>query len=124
MTVLVDSDILIEISRNKDAALRERWMRLSDSEDMLLCSPVSVAELWQGARPSEYEALTNLFHTLICVPVDAEAGRQAGEYLREYRKSHNVELADALIAAAVVLQRASLWTRNRKYYPMKGLTFY
>jgi predicted nucleic acid-binding protein len=29
-----------------------------------------------------------------------------------------------LIAAAAVLNRASLWTRNRKHYPMKALTFY
>ena len=124
MTVLVDSDILIEISRKKDDAVLERWMRLSTSGDMVLCSPVSVAELWQGARPSEYEALTNLFNTLICVPVDAESGRQAGEYLREYRKSHGVELADALIASAARMRRAVLWTRNRKHYPMKDLTFY
>ena len=124
MTVLVDSDILIEISRKKDDALLERWMRLSTSDDMVLCSPVSVAELWQGARPSEYEALTNLFNTLICVPVDAESGRQAGEYLREYRRSHGVELADALIASAAIMRRSALWTRNRKLYPMKGLTFY
>jgi predicted nucleic acid-binding protein len=124
MTVLVDSDILIEISRKKDDAVLERWMRLSTSDDIVLCSPVSVAELWQGARPSEYEALTNLFNTLICVPVDAESGRQAGEYLREYRKSHGVELADALIASAAIMRRAALWTRNRKHYPMKGLTFY
>jgi predicted nucleic acid-binding protein len=29
-----------------------------------------------------------------------------------------------LIAAAAVLNRADLWTRNRKHYPMKELMFF
>ncbi len=29
-----------------------------------------------------------------------------------------------MIAAAAVLHRADLWTRNRKHYPMKELSFY
>jgi hypothetical protein len=45
-------------------------------------------------------------------------GRQAGDYLRQYGKSHGVQISDALIAAAAVLNRAELWTRNRKNYPM------
>jgi predicted nucleic acid-binding protein len=44
--------------------------------------------------------------------------------MKRYRKSHAVELGDALIAAASVLNRASLWTRNMKHYPMKELTFF
>ena len=124
MTVLVDSDILIEVSRGKDSDLLARWRDLSESDDVVLCSAVSVAELWQGARPREHAALTNLFRALICVPIDAESARQAGEYLREYRKSHSVELGDALIASAAMTHGAALWTRNRKHYPMKGLSFY
>lgn len=91
---------------------------------MVLCSPVSVAELWHGARPKEHKALADLFRALACVPVDADTGRQAGEFLRAYRKSRAVELGDALIAAAAVQNRAMLWTRNRKHYPMKELEFY
>ena len=122
--VLVDSDILIEITRGRDAGMIEKWVELADSDDVVLCSPVSVAELWHGARPREHKALSDLFGALLCVPVDAETGRQAGEYLRVYHKSHAVELGDALIAAAAVQSRATLWTRNGKHYPMKGLEFY
>ena len=122
--VLVDSDILIEITRGRDAGMIEKWVDLAESDDIVLCSPVSVAELWHGARPREHKALSNLFGALLCVPVDAATGRQAGEYLRVYHKSHAVELGDALIAAAAVQSRATLWTRNRKRYPMKGLEFY
>jgi predicted nucleic acid-binding protein len=124
VSVLVDSDILIEVSRGRDREIVSRWTALGHSEDAILYSPVTAAELWAGARPREYEALTNLFRVLLCTPVDSETGRRAGDYLRQYRKSHGVELGDALIAATAVHTEAALWTRNRKHYPMKELSFY
>ncbi|MGH9632597.1 MAG: type II toxin-antitoxin system VapC family toxin, partial [Bryobacteraceae bacterium] len=90
----------------------------------VLYSPVSVAELWAGARPREHDALNNLFRALTRVPIDGEVGRQAGDYLRHYRKSHGVEIGDALIAACAVANNAKLWTRDRKHYPMKELSFF
>jgi predicted nucleic acid-binding protein len=120
----VDSDILIEVSRGRDQDVLSRWTELSQSDNPILYSPVTAAELWAGARPREHEALTNLFRALLCAPIDSETGRQAGDYLRQYRKSHGLELGDALIAAAALLNYAELWTRNRKHYPMNELSFY
>ncbi len=34
------------------------------------------------------------------------------------------EVADALIAACAVTNSAELWTRNRKHYPMKEISFF
>ena len=96
MTILVDSDILIEVLRGRD---------------------------WAGARPSEHEAIANLFHALQCAPINGEIGRLAGDYLRQYRKSHSVELGDTLIAASAAVNHATLWTRNRKHYPMRAVSF-
>jgi predicted nucleic acid-binding protein len=124
VTVLVDSDILIEVSRGRNPDILSRWTQLAESGSAILCSPVSSAELWAGALPREHEATAKLFRTLLCVPIDYETGRQAGDYLRHYRKSHGLQISDALIAAAAVLNRAELWTRNRKHYPMRELTFY
>jgi len=124
LTVLVDSDILIEVSRGRDAGILAKWTELSESNALILFSPVTAAELWAGARPSEYSKLEALFNTLSCVPADASIGRRAGEYLRRYRKSHSVELGDALIAAGALASGAQLWTRNRKHYPMRELSFY
>ncbi len=124
MTVLVDSDILIEVSRGRNADVVSKWIDLSNSDAAVLYSPVSVAELWAGARPNEYDALSNLFRALTCIPIDEEAGRQAGVYLRQYRRSHGIEIADALIAASAAANRAELWTRNRKHYPMKEVSFF
>jgi predicted nucleic acid-binding protein len=124
VTVLVDSDILIEVFRARNQDILSRWEELSTSDNMILYSPVTEAEIWAGAWPREREAINRVLQTLVCVPVDRETGRAAGDYLRQYRKSHSLELGDALIASAALLNRAELWTRNRKHYPMKELSFY
>ena len=67
----------------------------------------------QGDRRNPFAAV---------LPIDEEAGRQAGNFLRRYRQSHGIEIADALIGAAA--NRAELWTRNRKHYPMKEVSFF
>jgi predicted nucleic acid-binding protein len=123
-SVLIDSDILIEVSRARDAAVLGRWDQLSRSETPLLCSPVTVAELWHGARPQEHSTLNALFGVINCISIDARIGIRAGEYLRAFAKSHHLELGDALIAATVSIHRLELWTRNRRHYPMKDIVFY
>lgn len=124
MTVLVDSDILIEVCRGRDTVIVSRWLQLSGSGTAVLYSPVTAAELWAGALPREHNLLKRLFQALVCVDIDSETGHQAGDYLRQYRRSHNIALGDALIAASAVQNQAALWTRNRKHYPMKGVEFY
>ncbi len=124
MTVLVDSDILIEVSRARDSAILADWAMLSESDTVVLFSSITAAELWASARPNEHHVLSRLFLLLTCVPASEELGRRAGDYLRRFRKSHGVELADAFIAASAVASNAALWTRNRKHYPMSDLVFF
>lgn len=123
-SILVDSDILIEVSRARDDVILARWKDLSQSVNPLLCSPVTVAEVWHGARPLEHAALSELFEAIDCVPIDLRIGQRAGDYLRQYAKSHHVELGDALIAATAAVHKLDLWTRNRRHYPMKDIAFY
>ena len=123
-SVLIDSDILMEVSRARDTAILLRWDQLSRSDIPLLCSPVTMAELWHGARPQEHAALNALFYAIRAIPIDVTIGIRAGEYLRLFSKSHHVELGDALIAATVSIHNLELWTRNRRHYPMKDVAFY
>lgn len=120
----MDSDVLIEVTRARNAQIVHSWTELSDSRETVLCSPVSVVELWEGALPKEYSLLADLFQALLCVPIDAKTGRIAGTFLHKYRKSHGVELGDALIAASAIQSGAVLWTQNRKHYPMEELAFF
>ena len=124
MSVLVDSDVLIEISRGRDTGLVERWTQLSGSEQTILYSPITSAELWAGARPQEQSILSALFKSLRCAVVDENTGRLAGDFLHRYAASHSLKIADALIAASAVQFRAALWTRNRRHFPMREIEFY
>ena len=122
--ILIDSDILIEVARGRDPRLLARWTELSGSDTVIACSPVTVAEMWHGARPNEYMTLDALFAALTCAPIGPEIGRRAGEYLRQFAKSHHVELGDALIAATASIHDLALWTRNRNHYPMTDCRFF
>lgn len=123
-SVLIDSDILIEVTRARNSSILARWDELSGSETVPLCSPVTVAELWHGARLPEQKTLSALFAAITCIAIDLDIGQRAGDYLRQYAKSHHVELGDALIAATASIHKAQLWTRNRRHYPMKEIVFY
>jgi predicted nucleic acid-binding protein len=122
--LLIDSDILIEVLRARDHDLLARWEGLSRSSTALFCSPVTIAELSHGARPPEVPALEALFSAINCVPIDAQIGQRAGDFLRQFAKSHHLELGDALIAASASVHNLILWTRNRRHYPMKTIAFY
>lgn len=124
MKVLIDSDIAIEILRARDQAVLTNWRELKTSKTVLLCSPVTVAEVWAGALPQEHDLISRFFRPLVCAPADYETGQIAGEYLRQFARSHGLEVPDALIAATAVQQQAALWTRNRRHYPMKAVAFF
>ena len=123
MSVLVDSDIVIEVLRARDLAILAQWSLLADSQSPILVSPITIAEVGAGALPNELQSISRLFAPLTCVLIDQKIGQLAGEYLRRYSKSHNVKIADALIAASAALNQAALWTRNRRHYPMPDLSF-
>lgn len=124
MTVLIDSDIAIEVLRARDQGILSQWSSIAVSGTAVLYSPITAAEVWAGALPHEHQMISRFFRPLICAGIDHETGRLAGEYLRKFVKSHNLEIADALIAASAIQNQAALWTRNRKHYPMAHLTIY
>jgi predicted nucleic acid-binding protein len=122
--VLIDSDIVIEVLRGRHQTILSQWSFLADSRSTILVSPITFAEVGAGALPNESQIISRFFAPLTCVAIDQGIGQLAGEYLRQYSKSHNLKIADALIAASAVQSQAALWTRNRKHYPMPDLSFY
>ena len=112
--VLIDSDVLIDYLRGFPAA--RNYFR---SVDTAAVSVISVTELVSGARNDEEEmAMNELFSTVHLVAVDESIAREAGRLRRQFFRSHNVETADALIAATSMLHRLQLVTLNRRHYPM------
>lgn len=124
MNILLDSDIAFEILRARDKAILSKWSAMIVSGAVVFYSPVTAAEVWAGVLPNEHQFITRLFRPLLCVAADYDIGKLAGEFLRKYARSQSLEIGDAIIAATAIQNQSALWTRNRKHYPMPGLTFY
>lgn len=121
--VLYDSDVIIEILRGRSRIV-EAATTLEGGGVPTYITPVSVAEVHAGLRAGEEPLTEAFFGARGLVVINAGVGRRAGAYLARYAKSHGVELADALVAAAATTSGLRLWTLNRKHYPMPDVTFH
>lgn len=116
--LLLDSDILINLLRGNVAARDFLADNLEEHE--LLCSVISVAEIWTGMRPHEEQATRRLVDSLKIIDVSRAVAEKAGN-LKGTTKSHSLELDDCLIAATAYCTGATLATGNGKHYPMKDI---
>ena len=121
--VLLDSDVIIEILRGRKRVVAAA-VALEQSGVSTYCTAVSWAEIYAGIRPGEEPLTQAFFEARGDVVLDATTGRRAGSYLARYSKSHALEVADALVAAAAATSGLRLWTRNRRHYPMPDVRFY
>ena len=121
--ILLDSDVIIEWLRGHEPFVTQ-IAQLLEQHSQLFWTPVSVAEVYAGVRKSEETKAGNLFILLESVSISPDIGKKAGEYLKLYAKSHGVEIADVLVAACAFRENLSLWTLNRKHYPMNDLSFF
>lgn len=115
--VLVDTDVLINFLRGRQQA---KVFLLSHLESDILCSAITVAEIYAGMRAHEQEKTTDLLDNLEIVPVTRAVAEKAGRYQGEL-KSHTLELDDCLIAATAHFHKATLATGNAKHYPMTDI---
>lgn len=90
----------------------------------MFCTAVSVAEIFAGLRRGEESATEAFLGDLGIVILDAEIGRKAGSYLSRYGRSHGLEIADALIAAAATCSGLTFWTLNRRHFLMTDVEFF
>jgi len=121
--VLYDTDVIIEILRGSSTIVQAA-LDLEAAGAPTYTTPISWAEVYAGLRPGEEPITQAFFEARGEVVLDAVTGRTAGAYLARYTKSHKLEIADALIAAAASSSGLYLWTQNRKHYPMPDLRFY
>lgn len=115
MPLLIDTDVLIDYLRSRAEAVTY----IESLTEPLMMSAITLAELYAGVRDGAERAALDAFAGAFTVlPVDDEVAVQGGLYRRDYGKSHNVGLADALIAATAETAQASLVTLNDKHFPM------
>ncbi len=119
---LLDSNIVIEFLKG-NSKIRDTLLKLI-SKGVLAVSPVVLAEVYTGIRKGEEETTRDVFEIMECLDINEEIGINAGKYLKQFRKTHGMESGDALIAATAAYYKAELLTLNKKYYPMKDVSFY
>lgn len=119
--LLLDSTVLIDALRGRDAARRVARLRRTGTEPWV-CA-ISVEEIWRGVRTSEEPVVRRLFNGLRVAPLGSAEGILAGSWRREFAaRGVTLHQADCLIAAAAVGIGASLATANIDDFPMPELT--
>ncbi|MDD2485823.1 MAG: type II toxin-antitoxin system VapC family toxin [bacterium] len=118
--VLIDSDVVIEWLRGNQKIV-DRLLELKRSGKLIFYSPVTKAEIFHGLRPDEEKITADFFQACSPIPIDDEIGEKAGRYLAQYHKSHSLALGDALIAATCCQHKLTLFSLNRKHYPMSDI---
>lgn len=116
--IIFDTDVLIWILRGNLEVIEKAKQIIEDTNGYVYITPVQIAEIYAGARKKEIPQIERLLNSFKLIKINSEIGKIAGEFLNKYRKSHNVELADSLIAACCTAYNFKLWTFNKKHYPM------
>ena len=118
--MLVDTDVLIWYMRGNEKA-----KKIIDKVQTFYISSVNYMELLQGIRNKEELRLLRHFLTqrkIEIVHVSEDVSQKALNYMEEYSLSHNLRMADAMIAATVLILGVTLLTANSKHYlPIKGI---
>jgi predicted nucleic acid-binding protein len=115
MSWLCDTSVLVDVLREDQRAIS--WFVSGTSKPAV--SVASLAELYAGARSRHQESdIERLAASLTLYPVSRAIAIAASGFLKHYRSSHGVEIADALIAATAEHHGLGLATLNVKHFPM------
>lgn len=113
--MLLDSCVIIDVLRGRKAALAF----VSNLPDTPSLSVITVTEIVAGIRDrTERRQIDRLFENYRIHDVDLEIAGLAGDYVRQYGRSHAVDPVDALIAATAKLRDLPFATLNLKHFPM------
>lgn len=120
MSHLVDTDILVDLTRNNQGAIEY----IDSLKNAWSISTITGLELIVGAKNSrEVGEIDRLLATYTTNHVTEIIERRAYEILRMYAKSHGIRTLDSLIAATAIEEGLTLATRNRKHFMMiEGLS--
>jgi predicted nucleic acid-binding protein len=120
MIALFDTNVLIDHLKGKP----EATCVLKDcihAKILLACSVITRIELLSGMRSDEADQLERFLSGFEKIDVTDKIATSAGMYMNKYRKSHGINMADAIIAASAKHTDAKLYTLNTKHYPMRDI---
>lgn len=120
MMLLFDTNILIDHLKGKTEATQILQGSIQ-TEHILGCSVITKVELLSGMRPEESPQLELFLSVFEQIDVTRKIADIAGMYMNQYRKSHGINIADAIIGATAKHTGSRLYTLNLKHYPMKEI---
>jgi predicted nucleic acid-binding protein len=117
--MLLDSCVMIDLLRGREAALAF----VNGLPEAPSLSVITATELIAGVRNTrERRQVERMLAVYVTHDIGLEIASLAGDYLRQYGRSHGVDPIDALIAATAKTSGLALATLNLKHFPMfKGL---
>jgi predicted nucleic acid-binding protein len=115
MSVLLDSDVLVDYLRGLPAA-----GRFVDGLPVTpTCSELTRVEVLRGMRSHEQRVTERFLATIRWAGADEEISALAGDLGRRFRRTHGaLGVADLVIAATAQRLRFPLATLNVRHFPM------
>ncbi|MCG7657761.1 type II toxin-antitoxin system VapC family toxin [Wielerella bovis] len=112
--MLVDTDVLIWLARGHENA---KSSLLNQNKKYI--SAVTYMEMLQGMRnKAEMNAFLQFLpqYQFEILPLNEKMGEIASELVKNYALSHNMKMADALIASCAIVYNQPLLSANYKHY--------
>jgi len=113
--IVVDTDILIDAGRNANEALS--CLLQIEKKHSVAVSSVTQMELIVGCRnKNELHSLEQFMKRFHIFKLDEQISDKAIDLLEQYRLSHGLLIADALIAATAIVFGLSFVSKNQSDY--------
>ncbi len=113
--VLVDTDILIDVSRGIPIAINR--LKLEAKNSTLAISSITHMELIVGCRnKTELKNLEKFLRRYLIIKVNELITDKAIELLSQYRLSHGLLIPDGLIAETSIVTNTPLLSKNQRDY--------
>ncbi len=112
---IVDTYILIDVGRGNDVAIA--YLDNLETDSMIAISTVTQMELFIGCQNKrELRATERFLERFEILKLNEQISNVAVELLREYRLSHGLLIADAIIAATAISFNVPFASKNQKDY--------
>jgi len=113
--IIVDTDILIDVGRGDDFAVT--YLENLETGSMIAISTITQMELIIGCQNKKELRTTERFlGRFEILSLNEQISNVAVELLREYRLSHGLLIADAIIAATAISFKVPFVSKNQKDY--------
>ncbi len=113
--LIVDTDILIDAGRNVNEAVN--CLQQIEQKFSVAASSVTQMELIIGCRnKNELHSLEQFIERFHIISLDEQISDKAIDLLKQYRLSHGLLIADAFIAATVIISDLSFVSKNQNDY--------